>query len=191
MTAQTDATSMEAALAAVGLSPKISRFGCLALNVIRRLVDILAISLLISMVALIFAQVVGRYFLNYSISWSEEGATFVQVWLVMLGAGIAMRNRQHAGIDMLVNRCPLFLQRLVKGVGFLLAAWLLIVIFIGSFSLIAIGLIVKSAALQMPLAIPYAALPVGMAYFLLELTLVTIPDIYDPKAASLRAGEPE
>lgn len=191
MTNRTDATTMEAALATIGLPPAIAKIGCMALNGIRRLVDALAIILLLSMVGLIFAQVLGRYFFNYSISWSEESATFVQVWLVMLGAGIAMRNRQHAGIDMLVNKCPAWLQRLVRGVGFLLAAWLLIVIIIGSFSLITLGLIVKSAALQLPLAIPYTALPVGMAYFLLELALVTIPDIYDPEAAAARVGETE
>ncbi|MNL51276.1 hypothetical protein D3C87_1743640 [compost metagenome] len=49
----------------------------------------------------------------------------------------------------------------------------------------------KSAALQLPLAVPYAALPVGMAYFLLELTLVTVPEIYDPTISASNSGEIE
>lgn len=179
-----DSVTMEAVLSTVGVPAGLLKTGCLIIRFTRRAVDILAIALLVAMVALIFAQVLGRYFFNYSISWSEESATFVQVWLVMLGSGIAMRNRQHVGIDLLVKKCPVPLQRLIKTAGLLLAAWLLVVIIIGSFSLITIGLIVKSAALQLPLAIPYAALPVGMAYFLLELTLITIPEIYDPLAVA-------
>lgn len=186
-----ETTSVEGARSATGLPPAVARYGCLALTIVRRIVDIAALCLLAAMILLIFAQVLGRYFFNYSISWSEESATFVQVWLVMLGSGIAMRNRQHVGIDMLVSRCPLMVQRIVKALGFALAAWLLIVIIIGSFSLITIGLIVKSAALQLPLAIPYAAMPIGMAYFLLELTLVTVPEIYDPTIAASNAGEIE
>lgn len=140
-------------------------------------VDAAAIVLLTAMVVLIAAQILGRYVLNYSISWSEEAAIFAQVWLVMLGAGIAMRHRNHVGVDVIIARCPPVIQRVAKVGSFLLGAWLLLVIIVGSFSLIAIGMIVKSAALQIPLAVPYAALPVGMVYFLLEFAVATWPDI--------------
>ena len=48
---------------------------------------------------------------------------------------------------------------------------------VGSFGLLSIGMIVKSPALRIPLAWPYAALPVGIAYFMLEFAIATIPDI--------------
>ena len=147
------------------------------LRQLRRIVDVVSILLLLAMTGLILFQILGRYVFNYSISWSEEAAIFSQVWLVMLGSGIAMRNRNHVGVDVLIAICPRAVQRIAKAASFLLGVWLLIVIIIGSFSLIAIGLIVKSAALQIPLAIPYIALPVGMSYFLLEFGLATLPEI--------------
>lgn len=153
---------------------------CTALRWLRRGVDVVAIALLGAMLCLILVQILGRYVFNYSISWSEEAATFVQVWLVMLGAGIAMRNGQHVAIDLLVSTLPLVLQRVVKGAGFLLAAWFLLVVIVSSLSMLTIGMIVKSPALQVPLAVPYMALPVGMAYFLLELALATLPKIFAP-----------
>lgn len=158
------------------------------LRILRRIVDIVAILLLLGMVSLIFIQILGRYAFNFSISWSEECATFAQIWLVMLGAGIAMRNRHHVGIDLLVVRCPLNVQRVVKAAGFLLSAWFLVVVIVGSFSLLALGMIVKSPALQLPLAVPYSALPVGMGYFLLEFAIATLPEIHDPRSAPSNQG---
>lgn len=162
-----------------------------SLGVLRAVINVVAISLMVAMIALIFCQILGRYVFNYSISWSEEAATFVQVWLVMLGAGIAMRNRQHVGIDMLIRRCPLSVQRVVKGAGFLLAAWFLLVVIVGSAKLLTLGMIVMSPALQVPLAVPYLALPVGMAYFLLEFAIATLPEIRDPLSAGLAPGDVE
>ena len=159
-----------------------------ALRILRRIVDAVAIVLLLAMVSLIFVQILGRYVFNYSISWSEESASFAQIWLVMLGSGIAMRNRRHVGIDFLVARCPLNVQRVVKAVGFLLGVWFLLVVIVGSFSLLALGMIVRSPALQVPLALPYAALPVGIGYFLLEFALATIPEIRKPRSASSSQG---
>lgn len=146
--------------------------------VFRKVVDILSVCLLVAMIGLIFAQILGRYVFNYSIAWSEELATFVQVWLVMLGAGIAMRKGQHVGIDILVARCSLLIQRLVKLSSLILIVWFLVVVVMGSISMITIGLIIKSPALQIPMAIPYIALPVGMSYFVLELLIFTLPKIF-------------
>lgn len=144
---------------------------------LRRVVDIVLIALLGCIVALIMFQIFGRYVFNYSISWSEEAATFCQIWLVMLGSGLAMRNRNHIGIDILVTRLPLRVQQVAKSASFLLGVWFLLVVITSSLSLLTIGMIVRSAALGLPMAVPYFALPVGMSYLLLEFAIATISDI--------------
>lgn len=156
---------------------------------LRRIVDAVAVMLLVAMIALIAFQILGRYVFNYSIAWSEEAAIFVQVWLVMLGAGIAMRNGNHVGVDVIIDRCARPVQRVAKAASFLLGAWLLMVIIVGSFSLISIGMVVKSAALQVPLAFSYAALPTGMAYFLVEFAVATWPDLRADKPDSPAVAE--
>ncbi|WP_052699699.1 TRAP transporter small permease [Martelella endophytica] len=163
----------------------------LALTLLRHLVDIVAACLFIYMAFAILVQILGRYVFNYSIAGTEETATFAQIWLVMLGAGIAMRHRQHVGVDVLIVRCPVFLQKLVGGLSFLLGLWFLVVVINGSFGLVAIGMMVKSAALRLPLVIPYAAIPVGMTYFALEFTIATLPDLLSRKknTASAEHGE--
>ncbi|MDT1062207.1 TRAP transporter small permease [Paracoccus sp. CPCC 101403] len=151
---------------------------------LRRLVDGVVLALLAYMALAILAQVVGRYFFNYSIAWSEETATFAQVWLTLLGAGVAMRYNQHVGVDFLILKAPVGVQRIVNGAAFLLGIWFLGVVVVGSLSMLSIGLMVKSPALRLPMAIPYAALPVGFAYFLIEFAITTLPRVLRPGATA-------
>jgi TRAP-type C4-dicarboxylate transport system permease small subunit len=66
---------------------------------------ILALCLL-SMVVMVFGNVVLRYGFNSGITVSEEMSRFVFVWLTFIGAIVAMREGAHLGIDTLVSRLP-------------------------------------------------------------------------------------
>jgi len=168
----------------------IAAAGEFVLKSFRTLVNVTVITLLSAMICLILVQILGRYVFNFSIAWSEEVATFVQVWLVMLGAGVAMRRRQHVGIDILIVRCPTKVQLMAKTASLLLIVWFLYIVLSGSFGMIGIGLIYKSPALQIPMAVPYFALPIGMLYFVLELVIATLPEILAPvRAASKFIGD--
>ena len=161
----------------------------LCLTILRRIVDVAALLLLAYMSCAILAQIIGRYFFNYSIAWSEETATFAQVWLILLGAGIAMRFNQHVGVDVLIRKAPLPVQRLCNGAGLLLGLWFLGVVVVGSLSMLSIGFMIKSPALQIPMAVPYMALPVGFGYFLIEFTVTTLPRVIDPDRAAASEKE--
>ena len=156
------------------------RLGCGTLWLLRRVVDIAVLALLAYMASAILAQVIGRYFFNYSIAWTEETATFAQVWLTLLGAGVTMRYNQHVGVDFLILKAPLPVQRLVNGLAFLLGLWFLAVVVVGSMGMLSIGMMVKSPALRLSMAIPYAALPVGFSYFLIEFAIAMLPRVLRP-----------
>ena len=64
---------------------------------------ILALCLL-SMVVMVFGNVVMRYVFNSGITVSEEMSRFVFVWLTFIGAVVAMRDGSHLGVDTLVSR---------------------------------------------------------------------------------------
>lgn len=161
----------------------LERASRLMLTFIRRTVDLVAGLLFIYMLIAIMAQILGRYIFGYSIAGTEETAIFAQVWLVLLGAGVAMRNRQHVGVDVLIRRAPEVVQKVTRLASFALGLWFLLVVFVGSFSLLAIGMMVQSAALRWPMAVPYTALPVGISYFILEFSIASLPDIFRPSKA--------
>jgi TRAP-type C4-dicarboxylate transport system permease small subunit len=52
------------------------------------------------------AGVYWRYVLNNSLSWTEETAKFLMVWMVFAGIPIALKTGGHAAIDALPNALP-------------------------------------------------------------------------------------
>jgi TRAP-type C4-dicarboxylate transport system permease small subunit len=147
------------------------RGGRLALRLVRRLIDAALIVLLAAMVVAVLVQVAGRYVFNFSIGGATELATFAQIWMVLLGAGYAMRERLHVSIETLVEMLPKALARALMVPVAALCLWFLWVVFEGGLQLMALGAIQTSAALQISMQVPYVALPVSAAYFGLEAAL--------------------
>lgn len=144
---------------------------------LRRGAEIAVILLFIYMVTAIAVQVLGRYVFNYSIAGTEETAVFAQVWMVLIGAGIAMRNGQHVGVDVLISRCPARVRQVVSIAAAALCLWFLAVLFRGSFALIEVGGFQSAPATNMPMTIPYLALPIGVLYFALEFVIAMWPSV--------------
>jgi TRAP-type C4-dicarboxylate transport system permease small subunit len=74
------------------------------------------ISLVGAITAVVCAGVFWRYFLNDALSWTEETAKFLMVWLVFAGAPIALRSGANASIDALPELLPHRLRQLLFGV---------------------------------------------------------------------------
>jgi TRAP-type transport system small permease protein len=73
----------------------------------RRLVDWVeawTVLLLVLMVLLVSLGVFYRYVLNSSLSWYDEFASFLLVWLTFYGAVVASYRRRHIGFEIVVNR---------------------------------------------------------------------------------------
>lgn len=62
--------------------------------------------LLAAMVVLVFANVVLRYALNSGLTVSEELSRLAFVWLIFLGAAVALREHGHIGIDTVIRALP-------------------------------------------------------------------------------------
>jgi C4-dicarboxylate transporter, DctQ subunit len=62
--------------------------------------------LLLAATALVFANVVFRYFFNYALSWGDELVTYSLLWLVFLGSGIAARQGAHISMEVLLTLLP-------------------------------------------------------------------------------------
>lgn len=50
---------------------------------------------------IIVVSVVMRYVLHNALSWAEEGAILLLVFSTFVGASLALRHREHVGIDIL------------------------------------------------------------------------------------------
>jgi TRAP-type transport system small permease protein len=66
---------------------------------------------MVSMTCVIFlittSTVFTRYLLNIVPSWSEEIPRYLLVWITYLGAGLAIKFKEHISLDVFFNLMPL------------------------------------------------------------------------------------
>ena len=83
----------------------------------RRLVDWVeawTLLLLVLMVLLVSLGVFYRYVLNSSLSWYDEFASFLLVWLTFYGAVVASYRRRHIGFEIVVDRLTPGARKIVE-----------------------------------------------------------------------------
>ena len=156
---------------------------------VRGLVSVLRVlagTLLILSVALNFANVVGRYFFSASIFWAEEVMLFLMVGCVFLGNGVVAWSGRQIRMDVVVGMMPARVRETLD----LFAELVLIVT--------AIAIIVfawpvmrdlwafdqRSQSAEVPLVIPQALIPVGLAIMVLLVTVRLIMGARDPSEPS-------
>ena len=57
-------------------------------------------------IVVLFAGVVSRYVFHAPLTWSDELASILFLWLAMLGAVIALRRGEHMRLTAIVQRAP-------------------------------------------------------------------------------------
>lgn len=122
-----------------------------------RLLKLLVVGCMLVMVVMVFGNVVLRYAFNSGISVSEELSRWAFVWMVFLGALIALKEHAHLGLDSLTRRLPPIGQRLCLIVGHLLMLFVCWLIIRGSWAQAVINLDVTAPASGLSMAWFYAA----------------------------------
>lgn len=129
-------------------------------------------SLLVAMVLVTFAQVVSRYVVHISLSWSEEVARFLLMWLVMLGAAYGFKTKSHFAMAFVVNCFGESLRRVLALLITLVIAAFMVLFVVLVLHLIFFAMIDEIApATQISMAVPYSSGPVGgilMIYYILQ-----------------------
>lgn len=127
----------------------------------KKAVDSTLAFLLGLIVLIMFAQVLFRYLLNNSLSWSEELIRFLFVWLTFLGGAIAIRDKSHIAVEFFVESLPEKYHRIIRIINtILIAAFTLAIIILGALWMFHAREL-RSSALGLPVYIVlYGALPV-------------------------------
>jgi TRAP-type C4-dicarboxylate transport system permease small subunit len=109
-------------------------------------------------------QVLTRYVLKNPSSWTEELATFLMIWVGLLGASVALNRGAHLGIDYLVTKLsPRKALYVALFVFTSIAVFSLLVMVIGGSQLVLRTLITKqvSPALGLKMGYVYLAIPIS------------------------------
>jgi TRAP-type C4-dicarboxylate transport system permease small subunit len=139
-------------------------------TLLRRGLEYLCTGLLLVIVALVFVNVVGRYFLHAPIRWSDEVAQFLFLWLSYLGALAALMGGRHYSFPNLINMLPANLRLAAKTVSDLIVLAMLAILVWGGVVLVDLLHYQRSPAIDLPVYYVYAALP--LVSFLMALVIV-------------------
>jgi TRAP-type transport system small permease protein len=129
------------------------------------------ILLMATMALLVFVNVVSRYVFNYSIIWVEELTQYQMIWIAYLGAGLALREGRHVAVDTLQDLLPVRLRRFVRRL-----IWFAIVAFLVTLTILGLRIAAfawnqETPVMNIPTGIPYLAIPIGAAAFLVHVIL--------------------
>ena len=135
------------------------------------------------MTIVIFAATITRYTALTVIPWSEELARYLMIWLGLIGAGSVARDGGHFGVDIVVKAVPekarkmLYVLQAIIITGFCAyAGWFGVKNVIGQYSM---GQ--KSPAMQIPMYLLYAAVPLGSFSVMVQNLIYYIPLIFEKK----------
>lgn len=132
--------------------------------------------IMMAMSVLIFLQVISRYVFGNSFTWTEEMARYMFIWLIFLSIGVGFTEKKHISIDVVVDHCPVAVQKVIKQIVYLL-------VFGFSFLFVWEGYVLVlqmqtfgqiSANMQIPMWWVYASLPMGFLLAIFRLIQASI-----------------
>ncbi len=128
--------------------------------------------LLAAMSVIVFANVSLRYLSNFSITWAEEVARYLMIWMTFLGAGLALRIGGHVAITNLHDLLGTRAQRALRAlVGLLLLCFFVAMMWIGYDYMTRMGRQLTPAT-RIPFSYIYAAMPIGFALMIVHFLLI-------------------
>lgn len=136
---------------------------------------------------IVFANVSLRYLTNFSITWSEEVARYLMIWMTFIGAGLVLRFGGHVAITNLQEAMPRTVQRVMRAaIAVLLFAFFGVMMWIG-WDYMSRMQFQLTPATRIPFSYVYTAMPIGFFLLIVHLLLVLKSYVTESRFKSLEA----
>ncbi|MFA9431170.1 TRAP transporter small permease [Egicoccus sp. AB-alg2] len=128
------------------------------------------------LVVIVTSNVFARYVLRVGLPWVEELSRILFVWVVFLGACVALQERGHLAITFVVDRLPPRGRKLLVWVTNALTAAFLVAIGLAGWQLVTSTLDfgTRTPAMRVSLAWGFASVPVAAVIMLVTLVTQTL-----------------
>ena len=146
-------------------------------NGLDKIIEIFCIIIMAFMTVLVTWQVITRYVFNNPSAVTEQLCQYLFIWLVLFGSAYIFGKREHMQITFIKDKLPDGLKTVCD----LLQE---VIIFIFTFGVLVVGgylsvvkqMVQFDAALQIPIGIVYAAIPLS-GVFILFYSVINIKKI--------------
>ncbi|WP_419162892.1 TRAP transporter small permease [Candidatus Palauibacter sp.] len=125
--------------------------------------------LVIAVAVVVLLQVLMRYLFAYPNPWSEEASRFCFIWMSLLGTSLAVARRAHFGFDQVTGRLAPRAKRIVEAFAGAVVLMFSLLLIATGIALMDLTMGERSAALNLPVALVYAAVPVSGALMVIHM----------------------
>lgn len=145
-------------------------------SIITSAMEFIAGVLLITLLTLVSAEIILRYFFNYPLIWVTELCRFMLIWMVFLGATVLTKRGAHLMVGVSLDKYLSSKKYIIILKVFVSSCISVILILTALYGAKAVMMTSKMVgpATKIPMYIVWSAIPVNaalMLYFVIEQTL--------------------
>lgn len=135
------------------------------LNALTKVENLIMVVTFIIMVCASFAQVVNRNFFKLPISWFDEAAIYCMIYMVLIGTEAGLRDGTQIAVTAIVDKLHGKAKKGVQVLAKIVVVLFSFGVFMGGVKLMNIQIKTGqvSAALNLPMSVPYAAMVISFA----------------------------
>ena len=161
------------------------------LQLLHRIQEMFCTYGLLFVTAILFLNVVLRYVFRSGLHWSDEVIRYVMIWISFIGITFGIRQDKLMAVDLVLNYVGPGWERFIRLVNNLLG--LLFSVLILYYGIIAVSAMAKSTqvspALEAPMYIFYAVIPLSGALMILEFIFACLRTITGQETEESVQGE--
>jgi tripartite ATP-independent transporter DctM subunit len=160
-------------------SPEIRRFRSVD-RVLAWITEVPAAILVVAEIVILFSGVVSRYVFNRPLTWSDELASILFLWLAMFGAVIALRRGEHMRLTTFVGMLRPSWRAWVETMSALIVIMYVLLILAPSYEYISGQWLISTPALELHDTFRVAAIGIGVV-LMMVIALVRLAERSRPR----------
>ncbi len=141
-----------------------------------RATEIVVIILLILLVLDVWLGIMVRYFIDIPLTFTEEAARYLMIWMALLAVSVGIARRSHIGVLFLFDRTRGVPRHLLMGLIDLLGLMFFLFLFYYGIGFTVDGGRRLTMIYDIPKSVPFAAVPVSALLAAIQIALVAVRD---------------
>lgn len=136
-----------------------------------------SVAILAILVLVVWIGILARYVLPWNLTFTEELARYLMIWVALLSVSIGICRRQHVGVLLLFNVLPRPVRMTLSLAFDLIALTFFAVIFYHGLTYVERGFSQSTMIFGMPRGYPYLIIPIASGIACVQLVLAAARDL--------------
>ena len=132
-----------------------------AVNKLNRIIILIIVPIFTIMSAVTLIQVLFRYVFKLPLSWTEELARFLFVWVVFLGSAVSVKELAHVGVEYFLDRLSFGKKKVITIIAYSACIFMALILAKVGWDVTRRTFAQLAPSMQIPMAYVYFAYPLG------------------------------